>query len=117
MKTTGPAAKLLLKPDRPAIAGDGHDLSFVTLTVADNAGLMVPQSKNLIHFEISGPGEIVATDNGDATDLHIFSSPDRNAFNGLALAIVKAKRGGTGVITLTAKSDGLTAATATITLK
>jgi beta-galactosidase len=117
VKTTGPASQLTLKPDRTAIAGDGHDLSFVTLTVADSAGLMVPQSMNQIHFEISGPGEIVATDNGDPTDLNIFSSPDRHAFNGLALAIVKAKRGQTGVITLTAKSDGLTMATTSIDLK
>jgi beta-galactosidase len=78
---------------------------------------MVPQSKNLIHFTISGPGEIVATDNGDATDLSPFYSADRKAFNGLALAIVKAKRGQTGPITLTATSDGLNLATTTITLK
>ncbi len=117
VKTTGPASQLALKPDRATIAGDGHDLSFVTLTVADAAGMMVPQSMNQIHFAISGPGEIVATDNGDATDMNIFSSPDRHAFNGLALAIVKARRGQTGVITLTATSDGLTTATTRIELK
>jgi beta-galactosidase len=117
VKTTAAASKLLLKPDRAAIAGDGHDLSFVTLTVADAAGLMVPRSKNLVHFEISGPGEIVATDNGDATDLSSFQDPDRKAFNGLALAIVKAKRGQTGTITLTAKSDGLADAVTTINTK
>jgi beta-galactosidase len=78
---------------------------------------MVPRTKNLVHFSVSGPGEIVATDNGDATDLVEFSSKDRKAFNGLALVIVKAKRGQTGPITVTAKSDGLADATATINLK
>ncbi len=117
VKTTGAAAQLALKPDRTTIAGDGHDLSFVTLTVADAAGLMVPRSKNPIHFEVSGPGEIVDTDNGDATDMNIFSKPDRNAFNGLALAIIKAKRGQTGTITVTATADGLTTATTKIELK
>ena len=78
---------------------------------------MVPRSKNLIHFEVTGPGKIVATDNGDATDLNIFSSPDRKAFNGLALAIVKAKRGQPGVITVTAKSEGLAGAKTTIESK
>jgi beta-galactosidase len=107
VRTTGAPSRLMLKPDRAVIAGDGHDLSFVTLTVADQAGRMVPRSMNLIRFEISGPGEIVATDNGDPTDFTIFASKERNAFNGLALAIVKAKRGETGPITLTAKSDGL----------
>jgi beta-galactosidase len=117
VKTTGPAAKLTLKPDRATIAGDGHDLSFLTLTVADKDGLMVPRSKNQITFEISGPGEIVATDNGDATDMNIFSSKERRAFNGLALAIVKAKRGESGTITVTAKSEGLEPASTTINLK
>jgi beta-galactosidase len=114
LKTTGSPAKLLLKPDRPTIAPDGHDLSFVTLTVADKDGLMVPRSNNPITFEISGPGEIVATDNGGPTDMTIFASKDRRAFNGLALAIVKAKRGQTGAITLTARSESLEPASTTI---
>jgi beta-galactosidase len=117
MKTTGEATKLLLRPDRATIAGDGRDLSFVTLKVADKDGAMVPRSKNAVKFEISGPGEIVATDNGDATDLTSFKSAERRAFNGLALVIVKAKPGQTGTITLTAKSEGLTAATTTVKLK
>jgi beta-galactosidase len=107
VKTAGAAAKLLLTPDRAAIAGDGKDLSFVTLTVADQNGRMVPRSMNPIHFAISGPGEIVATDNGDPTDMTAFPSQDRKAFNGLALAIVRAQRGQTGRIVVTAKSDGL----------
>jgi beta-galactosidase len=78
---------------------------------------MVPRSKNLVHFSITGPGEIVATDNGDATDLASFQTTDRKAFNGLAMAIVKAKRGERGVITVTATSDGLAAARTTIKLK
>ncbi len=117
VRTTGPAAKLLLKPDHSAIADDGHDLCFVTLTVTDRHGWMVPRSDNPITFEVAGPGEIVATDNGDATDLVAFSSKERHAFNGLALAIVKAKRGQAGAITLTAKSPGLAAASVNIRLK
>ena len=35
MKTTGPAAKLLLQADRDQIRADGQDLSFITVTVAD----------------------------------------------------------------------------------
>ena len=89
VKTTGQAVKLSLKPDRDTIANDGKDLSFVTLIVQDKDGLMVPGTHNPITFEISGPGEIVATDNGDSTDLTSFKSHERKAFNGLALVIVK----------------------------
>jgi beta-galactosidase len=117
VKTTGKPSKILLKPDRSTIDADGHDLSFVTLVLADKEGLAVPRSKNLIHFEISGPGEIVATDNGDPTDMVQFSSKERKAFNGMALAIVKATRGKSGKIIVKAKSDGLKAANVTIIVR
>lgn len=110
VKTSGPAAKIMLQPDRTRIAMDGEDLSYVTVTVADRDGQLVPRSKNLIKFEVSGPAEIVATDNGDATDLSVFQNPVRKAFNGLALAIIRAKPdAAAGMITLRATSDGLQA--------
>jgi beta-galactosidase len=115
MKTTGPAAKLTLAADRGKITADGRDLSYVTVTVADHEGLLVPRSMNHIKFSVSGPGEIVATDNGDATSFEPFQAPEHNAFNGLALVIVRAKADQPGTIKLTADSDGL--APATLTLK
>ena len=71
----------------------------------------MPRSKNHIQFEIEGPGEIVATDNGDATSFESFQAPERSAYNGLALAIVRSKSGQPGTITLKAVSPGLGAAT------
>lgn len=115
VKTTGEAAKLLLKADRASFAGDGRDLSFVTATVADKDGLMVPRAKPLLKFEIRGPGEIVSTDNGDATDHTAFQSSARSAFNGLALAIVRAKPGAAGPITLRVTSEGLAPAEVVLT--
>ena len=114
VKTAGPASRLLLGPDRSAILADGNDLCFVTLTVADGSGQMVPRSNNEIRFEISGPGEIVATDNGDPTDMTVFPSRERKAFNGLALVIVRSKPGQNGAIVVTARSNGLDEAKTTI---
>ena len=90
VKTTGSASKLLMTADRATIAADGKDLSIVTLTVADRDNKMIPRSMNEIDFEVIGPGEIVATDNGDPTDMTVFASSNRKAFNGLALVIVRA---------------------------
>lgn len=112
--TTGSASKLLLEADRVAIASDGKDLSFVTLRVADADGRVVPRSMNEIQFAVSGPGEIVATDNGDPTDRTVFPSHDRKAFNGLALVIVRAQPGQAGTIVVSASADGLTAASVMI---
>ncbi len=105
VQSTGPAAQLKLEADRTIIAADGRDLSFVTLTVQDADGRMVPVAKNDIRFELEGPGTIVATDNGDPTDHTVFQSKDRAAFNGLALAIVRAE--GNGPITVRASAEGL----------
>ncbi|MFA9370165.1 MAG: beta-galactosidase GalB [Labilibaculum antarcticum] len=107
VKTTGEAGQLKFSADRNNIAGDGKDLSFITVSVCDQEGLVVPRSNNLIKFSIEGPGEIVATDNGDPSDLEIFSSHERKAFNGLALVIVKAKQGEHGIIKVMAESEGI----------
>jgi len=117
MKTAGPATKLTLQADRAKIAADGQDLSYITVTVADKKGLLVPRSKNHIKFEIKGPGEIVATDNGDATSFESFQAPEHNAYNGLALVIVRAKAGQPGTIKLKAEADGLEAASIRIKSK
>jgi beta-galactosidase len=114
MKTAGLAASLKLQPDRDKIRADGKDLSFVTLTVTDKSGLMSPRADNRIHFEVEGPGEIVATDNGDATSLEPFPSHDRKAFNGLCLVIVRGKANQAGKIKVTATSEGVKTATASI---
>jgi len=89
-----------LQADRNTIKADGQDLSFVTVTIVDKDGLPVPRSRNRIHFDLNGPGEIVATDNGDATSFESFQSHEHNAFNGLCLAIIRTKAGETGKITL-----------------
>jgi beta-galactosidase len=114
VKTTGPAENLVLTADRNRIQADGQDLSFVTVAVADKNGLTVPRSKNPIQFEIEGPGEILATDNGDATSFESFQAPERRAYNGLALAIIRSKPGTPGTIKITAKSDGLKTGSVTI---
>jgi beta-galactosidase len=106
IRTAGAPASLEVRPDRSAVRADGQDLSFVTVRVLDERGVLVPRAKNRIRFRIQGPGEILATDNGDATSFEPFQAHERAAFNGLCLVIVRA-RGRAGRIVLTASSDGL----------
>ena len=111
-KTAGPAAALEARADRGRIDADGRDLAFVTVRVLDKEGVLVPRAKNRIRFRVDAPGLLVATDNGDATSHESFPSPERNAYNGLTLAIVRAPAAGT--IRLVAEAEGLTAAEVTI---
>ncbi|MES2775063.1 MAG: beta-galactosidase GalB [Bacteroidota bacterium] len=114
VKTTGVMEKLSLTPDRTVIKVSEDELCFITVKVTDKEGLMVPRSNPVIHFSIEGAGEIAATDNGDATSFVPFQSHDRPAFNGMALLIVKTKKGAKGKITVKAESIGLAPATVSI---
>jgi len=116
-KTAGEPVKVQLAVDRREIRADGLDLCFITATITDANGQPVPQSSARIQFEIEGPGEIIATDNGDPTSFESFQSKGRKSFNGLCLAIIRglpSASGQPGMIKLTAASDGLEAISTTI---
>ena len=58
-------AKLLVSSDCTSLKADGRDLAFITVTVADKDGQMVPRSNNPVQFEVTGPAQLVATDNDE----------------------------------------------------
>ncbi|KAI4622473.1 uncharacterized protein J4E87_006415 [Alternaria ethzedia] len=106
--TAGSAASLNVTADRTTITGDGYDLSFITVSVHDENGILVPMADDEISFEVSsGPGVVVATDNGDPTDMSPFPETKRKAFGGMALAIVKSETGASGEIVIEAMAEGL----------
>jgi beta-galactosidase len=64
-----------------------------------------------VTFAITGPGTIVAVDSGSMTQ-ETFRGNVRNAYKGLAFALVQAT--GAGTITVTASAAGLTGGSATV---
>ncbi|MBL7972268.1 MAG: DUF4982 domain-containing protein [Prolixibacteraceae bacterium] len=107
IRTAGAPAKIVLSADRNKIKADGEDLSFVTVTILDKDGNVVPKANNLLNFKLEGDAEIAALDNGLQTDLTPYSNKKtRNAFNGLALAIVKAHHK-KSTVNLTVSGEGL----------
>ncbi len=117
VKTSGKSVQLSASADRQTIKADGKDLVFISVRIADENGTVVPRSDNSIEFNIEGPGEIVATDNGDPTDMVSFSSKTRNAFNGLCLAIVRGTKGQAGTMKVIIKSNSLESTTVLIICK
>ena len=117
VKTTGAAAKLTLEADRKKISADGSDLCFVSVTVADKDGLLVPRAANAIQFSLEGPGDIVGVDNGDATSFEPFQARERKAYNGRALVIVRSQARTPGAMVLKAVSPGLAPAEIRITAR
>lgn len=114
--TSGVPAKVEMTPDRATIAADGRDLSYVTITITDADGNIVPYAENLVRFSITGPGEIAGVDNGDATSLDPFQANFRRAYHGKALVILRST-GEPGSFTLNAVSERLDSAEVTIEAK
>jgi beta-galactosidase len=106
VKTAGRPVRVALAADRSRIQADGNDLSFVTVTVRDSAGVDVPTAEPLIRFWLTGNARVVGVDNGDAMSHTSFQAGQIRLFNGKALVIVRA---GTkhGAISLRAEGDGL----------
>lgn len=112
-RTSGPAARVVLTPYRRAIRGDGKDLSFITVTAVDSAGLPVPTAGDLVRFRVDGAASIAGVDNGDEVSHLSLKGDTMRLFNGKALLIVQSKRGA-GTSRVTATSDRLQGGSATL---
>jgi beta-galactosidase len=110
VRTAAAPARIRLSADRAVITADGDDLSFVTVRIEDGAGNLAPLADNLIRFKVGGAGVIAAVDNGNPATTASFRGDQRQAFNGLALLIVRSRPGESGKIEVEASSEGLTPA-------
>ena len=96
IRTAGQSAAIRLTMDY-----QGHELCFVCAEIVDAQGNLCPWAENEVFFVADGEGRIVGTDNGCQTSMERFTAPQRKAFFGKCMAVVK------GHGTLTAKSIGL----------
>jgi beta-galactosidase len=117
VRTAGPPAALRLTPDRTKLAPSGEDLSFILVEALDAQGNPQPLADNLVVFDVQGAGEIAGIDNGDQVSLDPFHDNQHRLFYGKAMLIVRTKEGQAGKIQITARSEGLKAATATLTVE
>jgi beta-galactosidase len=106
LHTAGKADRISLTVDKTRLTNDWNDVVFVTATVVDANGVPVPDADNLISFDATGAGKIVAVDSADNTDHDPFQATKRRAFQGRCLAYIKADRS-SGTITVAASAEGL----------
>jgi beta-galactosidase len=107
LRTAGRPVKVLLAADRASLAPSWNDAVFVTATVVDASGVPVPGADAVISFRAAGPGMIAAIDNADPASHEPYQGAERHAWQGQAMALVKAKA--LGQIEVTATSRGLAA--------
>jgi beta-galactosidase len=127
LRTAGKATRLLLStgldaahltkvlhPEAAlALTPDWNDVAYVTATLVDDDGTVIPDSSTTIHFSATGPAKIIAVDNGNLLDHDPFQATDRKLYEGHAIAILRATASG-GTITLTATAEALRPASITL---
>jgi beta-galactosidase len=110
VKTTSAPSAIRLTADRNNISADMQDIVNVKVEIVDENGLVVPVANNAVEFKVEGEGVLIGTDNGNPQDKTTMKSNKRNAFNGLALAVIQSTGNG-GNIKISAHSPGLNDAT------
>ena len=113
LRTAGKPAKILLQPDRMSLGRTWDDVSHIEIRIVDENGTLVPNASDLVTFQISGPGRLIAVDSGSVISTEPFQATQRKAHQGRCLAIIGANARGN--IDLTASADGLPPATVRIT--
>jgi beta-galactosidase len=113
IRTAGLPARIILEADRTTIAADGTDLSFITVSIVDENGTLVPHADNLVRFSVKGEGSIAGVDNGSQTSHEPFIADFRKAYNGMCLVVVQSTER-PGRISLQAESEDLDGASVNI---
>ena len=114
MRTAGEPAKLRLTPDRKSLKADGEDLSYVLVEAVDQDGNLCPLAMNDVKFKLEGPATIAGVGNGDHHFPAEFDADHVTLFYGKAMLIVRAAEGKGGSIRVTATSEGLRPAAASL---
>ena len=113
MRTAGKPAQLkldvwtqhdspLTSHPSPLLNADGEDLAFVTVSLTDKQGTLIPDADDQLDFEVTGAGSFEAVCNGDATSLESFKQPTMKLFHGQLVVVVRSAQQA-GKLTLTVK--------------
>ena len=104
--SAGKPAKIILTKSIPTLANNWDDVTFITATIVDEKGIRCANADNQIKFTITDSGKIIAVDNGNIINHDGYQGPATRAYQGKAIAIVKATKD-SGTITIKAESEGL----------
>lgn len=116
VRTAGKAHHLVLTPARRELAANGDDLLYVTVSVADKDGNIVPTDTRRVKFQVDGAGTFEATANGDPKCLLPFQNPEMDLFSGAATAILRSAKE-PGTLRLRVTAPGVRPAELTVPVK
>ncbi len=104
VKTAGKPKRLQLDADRSVLNADGNDLAFITVSLIDKKGTLLPDADDDLQFTVEGAGTFRGVCNGDATSLQVMTKPQMKLFHGQLVVVVQASET-PGDITLRVKGN------------
>jgi beta-galactosidase len=116
LSTAGSAVKLVLHPEKTELSADGHSLSYVSVTVIDANGLVVPDAAVKLHATVNGSGSLDAFGSSNPITDENYTTGDFTTYQGRAMAIVRSGYDA-GNCTVTVSAEGFETVTAVIDVK
>ncbi len=116
LRTVGPAKKIRLSVDRSTINAERGNLAYVTIEITDGSGNVMPDAANMVHFTLTGQGELMAVGSGAPNVMESFQQPKHSTWHGRCLAVLRSK-GNSGQMTLKAEADGLASGTVVVKMQ
>lgn len=90
IKTAVEGLRLIASADKSTLAADGNDLSYITLSLTDDAGVLNMSAQKKITAKLEGDATLIAFGSADPKSEENFFDTVRTTYLGKALAIVRA---------------------------
>jgi beta-galactosidase len=113
LKTAGKPFALKITAEHDTITASLNELAYFNVEVVDENGVLVPNAKIPVEFDIQGAGHLQAVANGNPRDMKSFQQPTVDTFRGKCQMIVRSS-GSEGEIAVKAVSGILKPATAKV---
>ena len=112
LRTVGAASAITVTPETDSLKADGRDLCYFDISIADASGDRIPDAKNPLRCLVQG-GSLLGVFSGDPANDDRYGSDTCHAYEGRAVAIVRASK--PGRVSVVVLSEGLASGFAAVT--
>lgn len=94
IRSAGQAASIELTPEDLSIEADGQDIAYIQICIRDKSGVLLPEDDRKLTATVSKNAELIAVGSGSPCTTDQIGSNSCHAFQGEAMAIIKAHNKG-----------------------
>ena len=113
LSTAEVPVQIKITADKKLIKANNQDLAYITIELLDAKGNRNPLAENGMKFKVEGDATIVGIGNANPRSIESYQSPQRKAWQGRCMVILKAGKTG-GEIILTAETEGIQSASVVV---